>query len=99
MKDRILLWNDDNHAPFVWINNKFAGVDLDRVIKSALYAQPISKEGFYEILYIYPWDFEDEFNDDDFDKLFDLFQNMSDFTEEQWNLIFKRQWKELFKTL
>ena len=52
MKDRILLWNDDNHAPCVWINNKFAGVDLDRVIKNALYAQPVSKEGFYEILYI-----------------------------------------------
>lgn len=46
MKDRILLWNDDNHAPCVWINNKFAGVDLDRVIKNALYAQPVSKEGF-----------------------------------------------------
>lgn len=30
MKDRILLWNDDNHAPCVWINNKFAGVDLDK---------------------------------------------------------------------
>ena len=56
MNDRILLWNDDNHAPCVWINNKFAGVDLDRVIKNALYAQPVSKEGFYEILYIYPWD-------------------------------------------
>lgn len=99
MKDRILLWNDDNHAPCVWINNKFAGVDLDRVIKNALYAQPISKEGFYEILYIYPWDFEDEFNDDDFDKLFYWFQTMPKFTEEQWNLIFKKQWKELFKTL
>lgn len=30
---------------------------------------------------------------------FDWFQRMPHFTEEQWNLIFKKQWKELFKTL
>ena len=42
---------------------------------------------------------EDEFNDDDFDKLFDWFQKMPNFTDEQWDLIFKKQWKELFKTL
>ena len=51
------------------------------------------------MLYIYPWDFEDEFNDDDFDKLFYWFQKMPNFTDEQWDLIFKKQWKELFKTL
>ena len=54
MKDRILLWDDDNHEPCVWINNKFAGVDLDTVIKSALYTQPVGKKEFCEILYIYP---------------------------------------------
>lgn len=99
MKDRILLWDDDNHEPCVWINKEFAGVDLDTVVKSALYMQPISKEDFYEVLYIYPWNFEDEFNDDDFDKLFYWFQKIPHFTDEQWDLIFKKQWKELFKTL
>lgn len=99
MKDRILLWDDDNHDPCVWINNKFAGVGLDTAIKSALYMKPISKEEFYEILYVYPWDFEDEFNDEDFNRLFDWFQSMPIFTEEQWELAFKREWKKLVKTL
>ena len=98
MKDRILLWDDDNHEPCVWINNKFAGVDLDTIIKSALYTQPVSKEGFCEILYIYPWDFEDLDEGED-EILFDWFQCVSNFTDEQWDLIFKREWKKLGKTL
>lgn len=98
MKDRILLWDDDNHEPCVWINNKFAGVDLDTVIKSALYTQPVGKKEFCEILYIYPWDFEDLDEGED-EILFDWFQGMPSFTDEQWDLIFEQQWRKLGKTL
>lgn len=98
MKDRILLWNDDNHEPCVWINNKFAGVDLDTVIESALYTQPVGKKEFCEILCIYPWDFED-LNEGEDEILFDWFQGMPSFTDEQWDLIFEQQWGKLGKTL
>lgn len=98
MKDRILLWDDENHEPCVWINNKFAGVDLDTVIKSALYMQPVGKKEFCEILYIYPWDFEDLDEGED-EILFDWFQGMPSFTDEQWDLIFEQQWRKLGKTL
>ena len=99
MKDRILMWNDDNHEPCVWINNKFAGTDLNTVIKNALYSHPQSENNDCEILQLYPWDFEDEFNDEDFDKLFYWFQKSPNFTDEQWNLIFEGKWKSLNKTL
>lgn len=99
MKDRILLWNDDNHEPCIWINNEFAGIDIDTVIKSALYSNPKSEKEECEVLEIYPWDFEDDFNDDDFDKIFDWFQGIPDFTEEQWDLVFEKNWKKLFQIL
>ena len=98
MKDRILLWNDDNHKPCVWINNKFAGVDLDTVVKSALYSNPKSEKKECEVLEIYPWDFEDLDEGED-EILFDWFQSMPSFTDEQWDLIFEQQWRKLGKTL
>ncbi|MFR3182197.1 MAG: hypothetical protein ACLTPN_01025 [Clostridia bacterium] len=62
MRDRILLWNDDNHEPSVWINQHFMGVDFITVIESALNEKPNS-ENNSEILEIYPWDFKE--SDDD----------------------------------
>lgn len=99
MEDKIFMWDDDNHEPCIWINNEFAGIDLDTVIESALYSKPKSEIKKCITLKISPWDFEDDFNDDDFDKLFDWFQSMPKFTDKQWELIFKQQWQELFKTL
>lgn len=98
MKDRILLWNDDNHEPCVWINNKFAGADLETIIESALYVHPVGEEESCEMLYLYFDNFEglDEGEDE---ILFDWFQSMPNFTEEQWDLIFKQEWRKLGKTL
>lgn len=102
MKDRILMWNDDNHEPCVWINNKFVGANLNTVIKNALYSRPQSETNNCEILEIYPWDFEegeDKVKEPEADMLFDWFQKNPGFTEEQWNLIFEEKWKSLGKTL
>lgn len=98
-KDRILIWDDDSyHEPYVWINNKFAGVDIDIVVKSALYQDALSKEMECEILAIYPWSFSDYLDDKELDKMIAWFQSMPKFTEEQWNLIFKGQWQRILKT-
>lgn len=98
-KDRILLWNDDNHEPSVWINREFAGVDLDTVIQSALYSKPISNLKECEILDVCDWTFDGEVEDEEYDILFDWFQSMPDISEEQWNYIFEGKWNELGKTL
>ena len=37
-------------------------------------------------------------NEED-DKLFELFQKTPKFSKEQWDLIFKKKWKILIKTL
>ncbi len=102
MKDRILMWNDDNHEPCVWINNKFAGADLNTVIKHALYSRPQSEANDCEILEIYPWNFEegeDKVEEQEADILFDWLQENPKFTEEQWDLIFEEKWRSLGKTL
>lgn len=99
MKDKILLWNDDNHDPLVYINNKFMGVDFDTVLESVLYTKPISDK--CEILTLYCWDLDDaEYeNDGDQDIIFDWFQSMPNISEEQWDYIFKSDWVSLGKTL
>lgn len=102
MKDRILMWNDDNHEPCIWINNEFLGTDLNTVIKNALYSHPQSEANDCEILEIYPWNFEegeDKVEEPEVDILFDWFQENPKFTEEQWNLIFEEKWRSLGKTL
>lgn len=53
MRDKILLWNDDNHEPSVWINKHFMGSDFITVIESAL-NEKSNSENSSEILEIYP---------------------------------------------
>lgn len=101
MKDRILIWNDDNHEPVVYINRKLMGVDFETVIKSALFCKNLGEEKDCEILNLYCWDIEDnDFeNEEEFDILFDWFQSMPKMSEEQWDLIFKKDFIKLGKTL
>lgn len=96
--NRFLLWNDDNHDPVVWLNMELMGVDKEEILKNVLYAEPKSSNNRDCIVKeIFPWDFEDDLNDRDFDRLFDWFQSTPKFTEEQWQLIFEENWKELIK--
>lgn len=100
MKDRILLWNDDNHEPCVWINRNFIGVDLTTILENTLLEQPISNIKS-EILELYPWDFEDseDLEDGEGEIIFDWFQSMPNINEIQWEYIFNREWNKLEKTL
>ncbi len=100
MKDRILLWNDDNHEPCIWINRNFMGVDLTTILENTLLEQPISNIKS-EILELYPWDFEDseDLEDGEGEIIFDWFQSMPNINETQWEYIFNREWNKLGKTL
>jgi hypothetical protein len=101
MRDRILLWKDDNHEPSVWINKHFMGSDFITVIESAL-NEKSNSENSSEILEIYPWDFEvddESLEDGEADILFDWFQDCPDITDKQWEYIFNREWRKLGKTL
>ena len=102
MKDRFLIWNDDNHESCVWCNNEYVGAEFETTLKNLLYINPQSKTKECEILQICPWDFtegEYKVEEPEDDKLFKLFQKTPKFSEEQWNLIFKKNWKNLIKTL
>lgn len=57
MKDRFLIWNDDNHEPCVWCNNEYVGAEFETTLKNLLYINPQSKTKECEILQICPWDF------------------------------------------
>ena len=96
--NRFLLWNDDNHSSAVWLNMKFMGADKEEVLKNVLFSEPKpSNNQDCIVKEIFPWDFEDDLSDQDFDRLFDWFQSMPEFTGEQWQLIFEENWKELIK--
>lgn len=96
--NRFLLWSDDNHDPVVWLNMELMGVDIEEILKSVLYSEPKpSSNQDCIVKEVEPWDFDEDLNDRDYDKLFDWFQSMPNFTEEQWQLIFEENWKELIK--
>ena len=96
--NKFLLWSDDNHDPVVWLNMEFMGVDIEEILKSVLYSEPKpSNNQDCVVKEVEPWDFDEDLNDRDCDKLFDWFQSMPNFTEEQWQLIFEENWKELIK--
>jgi hypothetical protein len=101
MRDRILLWNDDNHEPAVWINKNFMGNDFITVIENALNEIPNS-ENSSEILEIYPWDFkedDDSLSEEEIELLIDWFQENPSINSEQWDYIFNHEWRKLGKTL
>lgn len=96
--DRFLLWSDDNHDPVIWLNMELMGTDREEILRNVLYSEPKSSNSQDCIIKeICPWDFEDDLDDQDCDKLFDWFQSKPKFTEEQWQLIFEENWKELIK--
>lgn len=101
MRDKILLWNDDNHEPSVWINKHFIGNDFITVLKMSLK----EKQNFDlepEILEIYPWDFEEDDNslaEKEVELLCDWFQENPSINAEQWDYIFNHEWRKLGKTL
>lgn len=96
--NRFLLWSDDNHDPVIWLNMELMGTDREEILRNVLYSEPKSSNNQDCIVKeISPWDFEDDLSDQDFDRLFDWFQSMPKFTEEQWQLIFEENWKELIK--
>lgn len=97
--DRFLLWSDDNHDPVIWLNMELMGTDREEILRNVLYSEPKSSNSQDCIIKeICPWDFDDDdLDDQDCDKLFDWFQSKPKFTEEQWQLIFEGNWKELIK--
>ena len=97
--DRFLLWSDDNHDPVIWLNMELMGTDREEILRNVLCSEPKSSNSQDCIIKeICPWDFDDDdLDDQDCDKLFDWFQSKPKFTEEQWQLIFEENWKELIK--
>lgn len=100
-RNEILLWNDDNHDPCVWINREFMGVDFGTVLENALFATPKNTKKIV-IKEVFPWDFQDDcedLEDSESDIIFDWFQGIPDISSDQWRYIFNSDWKRLGKTL
>lgn len=98
IRDRILLWNDDNHEPSVWINGEFLGNEFITILKNVLKKEKMF-EGDPEVLEVYPWDYEEELEEGEADILFEWFQSKPNITKEQLEYIFNNEWRNLGKSL
>ena len=107
-KLKIIRFNDDNHAERLWANGVYLGTlaDIDSVIEFLLdtindnYFE--TKEYFNKVESTSIWvcdDFDEDIDEDIVDDIWEWFNTVEIMTQEQINLVEKKEWLELHKII
>lgn len=100
----LIIFNDDNHAERIFVNGKYVGdmSNISYAIKNIInIAKDLNDDYKFRKTEIYVCDDFDEYNEDDeiVDKIWDFFNETEQMTEEQIELIFKKDWENLGKII
>lgn len=100
----LIIFNDDNHAERIFVNGEYVGdmSDISYVIKNIInIAKDLKDEYKFRETKIYVCDDFDEYDEDDeiVDNIWCFFNETEHITEEQVELIFKKDWEKLSKII
>jgi len=101
ISNRIILYNDDNHDPDIYINGKAAGSLEDKIdaLESAFIAGRDSKlKGLFSIE-VCLCDLPDDLTSDEIDAIHDFFCKTATLTIDQEVAIFNEDYKTLLKLM
>lgn len=101
-KFNLIRFNDDNHAERVFVNGEYVGSmsDFSSMIKNIIdIAKNLNDEYKFKETLVYVCDDFYDYDEDDeiVDIIWDFFNNTEKMTEEQIELIFKKDWENLSK--
>lgn len=104
----IIRFNDDNHPERIFINGNFVGVASDIgniIIRSIPFIKELNDEYRVVETSVYVCDDFEEFDEDDeaendiVDSIWMFFNDVEEMSEEQIELIFKKDWRKLYETI
>lgn len=103
-KFNLIRFNDDNHAERIFVNGKYVGnmSDIGFVIKNIInIAKDLNDEYVFRETLVYVCDDFYDYEEDDeiVDIIWNFFNGTEQITEEQVELIFKKDWENLAKTI
>lgn len=103
-KFNLIRFNDDNHAERIFVNGEYIGniSDIGFVIKNIIdIAKNLNDEYKFKETTVYVCDDFYDYDEDDeiVDIIWDFFNNTEKMTEEQIELIFRKDWENLVKII
>lgn len=103
-KFNLIRFNDDNHAERIFANGKYVGnmSDIGFVIKNIInIAKDLNDEYVFREIEVYVCDDFYDYDEEDeiVDIIWNFFNETEQITEEQVELIFKKDWENLAKTI
>lgn len=94
----MLKFNDDNHAERIWINGKYVGdtSSIFRVITNSIdIIKDLNDNYKVKCDSVYVCDDFEDCEEEKVDEIWEFFNNADYITEEQRDLIYKRDWDGL----
>ena len=103
-KFNLIRFNDDNHAERIFVNGEYVGnvSDIGFVIKNIIgIAKNLNDEYAFKETTVYVCDDFYNYDEDDeiVDIIWDFFNETEKMTEEQIELILKKDWEKLAKII